>query len=147
MGKVSFAARLSYCNEAVYVTFPDAPEAHTFGKTREEAIAMAKDAIKVWFSDGTPLPPATRFDETMRSPELYKDEHFEVYDPDDPEQGYELIEIVADIDSGERDEGEITNGHNTYEHPDGRRVEVPMHGGDMNLPMGTLNKIKKQAGY
>jgi hypothetical protein len=83
----------------------------------------------------------------MRSPELYKTEHFEVYDPDDPEQSYELVEIVADIDSGERDEGETSGNHVKYEHPDGRRVEVPMHGGDMRLPTGTLNKIKKQAGY
>ena len=97
--KVSFAARLSHCKEAIYVTFPDVPDAHTYGETREEAIAMAKDAIEVWFSDGTPLPSMTRFDEMARNPDLYKDEQFDALDPDDPELSYELVEVIADIET------------------------------------------------
>jgi predicted RNase H-like HicB family nuclease len=113
MGKVSFVARLSYCNDVIYVTFPDVSEAHTFGETREEAITMAKDAIECWFSDGTPLPPLRRFDEALQNVELYKDDPFAAYYTDDgddedegerghygegPEQSYEIVEIVADIE-------------------------------------------------
>ena len=32
-------------NDTIRVSFPDFPEAHTFGDTREEAVARAQDAL------------------------------------------------------------------------------------------------------
>lgn len=45
----------------VTVSFPDIPEAHTFGKSREHALVMAKEALETamefYFDDQRPVPP------------------------------------------------------------------------------------------
>lgn len=49
-----------------YITanFPDIPEAHTFGKDREHALAMAKEALQTamefYFDDQRPVPLPSR---------------------------------------------------------------------------------------
>ena len=47
-------------NGTIVVSFPDFPEAHTFGETREEALARAEDAlatvIQAYIADRRPLP-------------------------------------------------------------------------------------------
>jgi antitoxin HicB len=47
----------------ITVSFPDIPEAHTFGKNREHALAMAKEALETamefYFEDQRPVPLAS----------------------------------------------------------------------------------------
>lgn len=47
-------------NGVFYVTFPDVPEAHTLGDTKEEALAYAVEALEAGLSfyvdEGKPLP-------------------------------------------------------------------------------------------
>ena len=44
----------------ITVSFPDIPEAHTFGKNREHALEMAKEALETamefYFDDQRPVP-------------------------------------------------------------------------------------------
>ena len=40
-----YPVRLTTEGERVLVDFPDFPEAHTFGDTREEALTRASDAL------------------------------------------------------------------------------------------------------
>lgn len=48
----------------ITVSFPDIPEAHTFGDNREHALAMAKEALEVamefYFDDQRPVPQPSR---------------------------------------------------------------------------------------
>ncbi len=58
-------------NGTILVSFPDFPEAHTFGDTRAEALALAEDAlatvIDAYIKDRRPIPePST----TSRGVEL-----------------------------------------------------------------------------
>jgi antitoxin HicB len=50
-------------NDTVLVSFPDFPEAHTFGNTKEDALARAVDAletvIEAYVKDRRPIPKAT----------------------------------------------------------------------------------------
>src|SRR5690349_18013074 len=56
-------------NDTILVSFPDFPEAHTFGDTTDEALARAADAlataIDAYIKDRRPIPPpstrATRY--------------------------------------------------------------------------------------
>jgi len=89
---VSYIARLSYCDDAIIVTFPDVPDAHTFGYTKDEALAMAKDVLECWFSDGTPLPSSTRLDEFHRDPTLRYDGEF-----DGVENSVEFAEALISV--------------------------------------------------
>jgi predicted RNase H-like HicB family nuclease len=73
MNTATYTARLSYCEDGICVTFPDVPGANTCADTKEEAIAMAKDALENWFSDGSELPPARRLDEVARHSTLRHD--------------------------------------------------------------------------
>lgn len=45
----------------VVVSFPDVPEAHTFGNDRAHALKMAKEALELamefYFEDNRPVPP------------------------------------------------------------------------------------------
>jgi antitoxin HicB len=47
-------------NGTILVSFPDVPEAHTFGKDREEALARAEDALETaligYMEDRLPIP-------------------------------------------------------------------------------------------
>ena len=61
---VRYPVRLTTEGEHVLVDFPDFPEAHTFGGTREEALARASDAlltvIDAYMKDRQRLPhPST----------------------------------------------------------------------------------------
>ena len=53
-------------NDGDYVTvsFPDIPEAHTFGNNREHALAMAKEALATamdfYFDDQRPVPAPSK---------------------------------------------------------------------------------------
>jgi len=48
----------------IVVSFPDIPEAHTFGIDRAEALEMAKEALEVamdfYFEDQRPVPPPSQ---------------------------------------------------------------------------------------
>jgi antitoxin HicB len=48
----------------ITVSFPDIPEAHTFGDNREHALAMAKEALELaiefYFDDQRPVPLPSR---------------------------------------------------------------------------------------
>lgn len=58
---LSYPARLTRDGEAYGVTFPDIPEAITFGDTLEEALEMAADALATamdfYFEDKRAVPP------------------------------------------------------------------------------------------
>ncbi len=58
---LSYPARITRDGDSVGVTFPDIPEAITFGDTREEALAMAVDALTTamdfYFEDKRIVPP------------------------------------------------------------------------------------------
>ena len=55
-----YPARLYKDGKFITVSFPDIPEAHTFGKNRAHALAMAKEALEVamefYFDDMRPVP-------------------------------------------------------------------------------------------
>jgi predicted RNase H-like HicB family nuclease len=133
-GKFAYVARVSHCSDGVCISFPDVPGVLTYGDTREEALSMAKDALECWFMDGTPLPAARRIEELEQIPDI---RHDNVYS--DIERRYKLVEVAASLDGRAHDKGL----HEKYEHPDGRKMIVPTHGGDRTLPAGVLNGIKR----
>jgi len=47
MDNVTYYARFSYCDDGVCVDFPDAPNAYTCGDSKEEAVEMAKDILRL----------------------------------------------------------------------------------------------------
>lgn len=55
-----YPANLRKDGKFIVVSFPDIPEAHTFGVDREEALEMAKEALEVamdfYFEDRRPVP-------------------------------------------------------------------------------------------
>ena len=55
-----YPANLRRDGRFIVVSFPDIPEAHTFGVDREEALEMAKEALEVamdfYFEDRRPVP-------------------------------------------------------------------------------------------
>jgi antitoxin HicB len=55
-----YPARLRKDGKYITVSFPDIPEAHTFGVDRAHAVAMAKEALEVamefYFDDQRPVP-------------------------------------------------------------------------------------------
>jgi antitoxin HicB len=59
-----YPANLRKDGKFLTVSFPDIPEAHTFGVDREEALAMAKEALEVsmdfYFEDQRPVPMPSR---------------------------------------------------------------------------------------
>lgn len=61
-----YPANLRKDGKYITVSFPDIPEAHTFGKNREHALAMAKEALETamefYFDDQriVPLPSQPR---------------------------------------------------------------------------------------
>ena len=59
-----YPARLTTEGERILVGFPDFPEAHTFGDTREEALTRASDAlltvIDAYMKDRQRLPQPSR---------------------------------------------------------------------------------------
>jgi antitoxin HicB len=62
----------------VTVSFPDIPEAHTFGKSRAHALEMAKEALEV-------------------SLEFYFDDHRPVPMPSKPKRGQIVVELSASV--------------------------------------------------
>jgi antitoxin HicB len=50
--------------EFITVSFPDIPEAHTFGNNRAHALEMAKEALELamefYFEDRRPVPPPSQ---------------------------------------------------------------------------------------
>lgn len=64
-GNYTYPVRLSRDdNDTILVSFPDFPEAHTFGDTKEEALAHAVDAlatiIDAYIKDRQPIPAPSR---------------------------------------------------------------------------------------
>jgi antitoxin HicB len=61
-------------NDTILVSFPDFPEAHTFGDTREEALTRAKDAlatvIDLYIGSRRPLPTPSKGRELVQLPAL-----------------------------------------------------------------------------
>lgn len=55
-----YPADLRKDGKFIVVSFPDIPEAHTFGRDRAEALAMAREALEVsmdfYFEDRRPVP-------------------------------------------------------------------------------------------
>ncbi len=55
-----YPARLRKDGKFITVSFPDIPEAHTFGNNRAHALEMAKEALElsmeVYFDDMRPVP-------------------------------------------------------------------------------------------
>jgi antitoxin HicB len=62
--RYAYPAVLSSDDGAVSVSFPDVPEAHSFGNTREGALAHAVDsletALSFYVDDRKPLPKASK---------------------------------------------------------------------------------------
>jgi antitoxin HicB len=59
-----YPVSLSKDGKYITVGFPDIPEAHTFGKNREHALEMAKEALETamefYFDDQRPVPVPSR---------------------------------------------------------------------------------------
>jgi len=59
-------------NDTIRVSFPDVPEAHTFGENRAEALARAKDAlatvIDAYIKDRRPIPAPSVVDGALVVP-------------------------------------------------------------------------------
>src|SRR5437868_4900923 len=59
-----YPAMLTQDGDGWLVTFPDIPEAITSGATRDEALAMAQDALKTamefYFEDKRPVPQPSK---------------------------------------------------------------------------------------
>ncbi|MGH9606329.1 MAG: type II toxin-antitoxin system HicB family antitoxin [Terracidiphilus sp.] len=64
--------------KVITVSFPDIPEAHTFGKNREHALAMAKEALEV-------------------SMEFYFDDRRSVPLPSQPRRGQAVVELAPSL--------------------------------------------------
>ena len=62
----------------ITVSFPDVPEAHTFGKNREHAVAMAKEALEA-------------------AMEFYFDDQRIVPLPSRPERGQPVVELAPSV--------------------------------------------------
>jgi len=62
----------------ITVSFPDVPEAHTFGKNREHAVAMAKEALEA-------------------AMEFYFDDQRIVPLPSRPEHGQPVVELAPSV--------------------------------------------------
>jgi antitoxin HicB len=61
---LGFPAKLRKDGKYITVSFPDIPEAHTFGRDREHALEMAQEALEsaldFYFEDQRPVPvPST----------------------------------------------------------------------------------------
>ena len=69
-----YPVRLTTEGERVLVDFPDFPEAHTFGDTREEALTRASDAlltvIDAYMKDRQRLPQPSRGEAMVNVPPL-----------------------------------------------------------------------------
>lgn len=61
---LGFPAILRKDGKYITVSFPDIPEAHTFGKDREHALEMAQEALEValdfYFEDQRPVPAPSK---------------------------------------------------------------------------------------
>ena len=59
-----YPVRLRKEGEFITVSFPDIPEAHTFGNDREHALEMAKEALEAaldfYFEDRRPVPAPSK---------------------------------------------------------------------------------------
>ncbi len=69
-----YPVKLTTEGEFILVDFPDFPEAHTFGETREEALRRASDApltvIEAYMKDRQRLPQPSRGKPTVTVPPL-----------------------------------------------------------------------------
>ncbi len=69
-----YPVKLTTEGESILVDFPDFPEAHTFGDTREEALRRASDAlltvIEAYMKDRQRLPLPSRGKLTVNVPPL-----------------------------------------------------------------------------
>ena len=69
-----YPVKLTTEGECILVDFPDFPEAHTFGDTREEALRRASDAlltvIEAYMKDRQRLPQPSRGKLTVNVPPL-----------------------------------------------------------------------------
>ena len=58
-----YPVRLRREGNSITVSFPDIPEAHTFGNNRDHALKMAKEALETalefYFEDNRPVPMPT----------------------------------------------------------------------------------------
>lgn len=61
---LTYPATITPDGEGFLVQFPDVPEALTQGRTREQAVTMAADALRTamnfYFEDGRPVPSPSR---------------------------------------------------------------------------------------
>ena len=64
--------------EFITVSFPDIPEAHTFGNNREHALEMAKEALEL-------------------AMDFYFDDHRPVPAPSQPKHGQAVVELPASL--------------------------------------------------
>jgi antitoxin HicB len=59
-----YPANLRKDGKFIVVSFPDIPEAHTFGRNRAHALDMAREALEVamdfYFEDQRPVPPPSQ---------------------------------------------------------------------------------------
>ncbi len=59
-----YPVKLRKDGKYITASFPDVPEAHTFGKNREHALTMAKEALETamefYFDDQRPVPLPSR---------------------------------------------------------------------------------------
>ena len=71
---LNYPVKLTTEGEFILVDFPDFPEAHTFGETREEALRRASDAlltvIEAYMKDRQRLPQPSRGKLTVTVPPL-----------------------------------------------------------------------------
>lgn len=71
---LQYPVKLTTEGECILVDFPDFPEAHTFGDTREEALRRASDAlltvIEAYMKDRQRLPQPSRGRLTVTVPPL-----------------------------------------------------------------------------
>ena len=71
---LQYPVKLTTEGECILVDFPDFPEAHTFGDTREEALRRASDAlltvIEAYMKDRQRLPQPSRGKLTVTVPPL-----------------------------------------------------------------------------
>ena len=95
MSNITYIARLGHCDDGICVSFPDLPGCFTEGKTKDNAIEMAKEALKLWLNvaedekDHVVISNPRRLDEI----EVQSDGALDEY-----EDSFEFVSITVDVD-------------------------------------------------
>jgi predicted RNase H-like HicB family nuclease len=102
MDKATYIARLGYHendpdSQQITVFYPDVPGVNTYGYSRDEALAMGKEALENWLETmrdgGEEFSKPNRLDDLSSKPELQLDAELT-----EGESSHEFVEITAELE-------------------------------------------------